>query len=194
MVLGNRNVCPDLENGFHDLGIARDLLLVSAGERFDLQQSQQLFDFPVCQSASLDAGGRANALNRRDAAERVQSLGRKRSERAPSPLELIDFAEKSQHAGGYLDRLCIHRSSSPPKESPDYTHLSTQKSTRLHSNRGRNDIFKMEGVTQVCSVRSLISLKPGHRMIQAVLNLRFYSKKHDLNRGMTHLSPHPMCQ
>ena len=75
-----------------------------------------------------------------------------------------------------------------------YAPLSTQKSTRLHSNRGRNDIFKMEGVTQVCSVRSLISLKPGHRMIQAVLNLRFCSKKHDLNRGMTHLSPHPMCQ
>lgn len=40
MVLGNRNVCPGLKNGFHDLGIARDLLLVSAGERLDLQQSR----------------------------------------------------------------------------------------------------------------------------------------------------------
>ena len=58
-----------------------------------------------------------------DAAERDQALGRKRSECAPSPLELINFAEKSQQAGGDLDRICIHGNSASLKLSPEYTRI-----------------------------------------------------------------------
>lgn len=110
--------------------------------------------------------------------------------RVTLPKSRVDFADKERKANSRPD---VREAALLPAESGEiaiiphqaearelirrvttgrrrrsYAPLSTHKSTRLHPNRGRIEIFKMEGATQVCSVRSLKSLEPGHRMIQAL--------------------------
>ena len=115
-----------MEDGLHDLGVSGDLLLVAGGEGFDLQIGEQALHVAVGEFAALDAGGGADALNGRHAAQGVQALGRQGSQRAPCSFELVDLGDEGEHfrrnrdVGG-LEHLTL---------TPIYTPISTHKSTR----------------------------------------------------------------
>jgi hypothetical protein len=76
--------------------VARDFLRVAGFERLDLKVREERFDFSVSELATLDAGGRADALDGRYAAQRRQALRRKRTKGAPRAFELIDFCDEAE--------------------------------------------------------------------------------------------------
>ena len=85
------------EYGLHDLRISGDFLFVARGEGFDVKIGEQPPDLRVSQPAAFDAGGRADALDGGHAAQRLEPLRRKRSQSAPSALELVDFADEGKN-------------------------------------------------------------------------------------------------
>ena len=103
VVLGERDVLPGREHQVHHLGVARHFLLVAGGEGLDLQVRQQALDFTVGQFAALDAGGGADALNRRHAPQGRQTIRRKRAQGTPRALELVDLGDQAQDLRGDLD-------------------------------------------------------------------------------------------
>ncbi len=57
VVLGDRDVVMGFEHALHDLGIARDLLLIACGKGPDRQIGQQALDLAIGELRALDAGG-----------------------------------------------------------------------------------------------------------------------------------------
>ena len=55
-VLGERDVGAGLEDQLHQLGVARDLLLVAAAEGAHIEPGQELLDLVVAELDALDAG------------------------------------------------------------------------------------------------------------------------------------------
>jgi hypothetical protein len=96
MVFRNGNVSPCMEDGFHDFSIAGDFLLVAAVEALDFQVGQQALNLAVGQLAALNAGGRSDAFDGGNMAQRPQPIRRKGTKRAPGALELINLSNQSQ--------------------------------------------------------------------------------------------------
>ena len=87
------NVLPGMKNRFHRLGITGNFLLIAGSKAFYVKVSKQVLDFAVSQFAAFNPGGRADAFDSGNPAQRIQSLWRKRPKRAPCALEFIDFGE-----------------------------------------------------------------------------------------------------
>ena len=79
VVFRDRNLRPRMKDGFHDLGVSSDLLLVAGGKGFDLQIGEQALHVAVGEFAALDARRGANALDGRHAAQGAQAFGRQGS-------------------------------------------------------------------------------------------------------------------
>ena len=63
VVFRDRNLRPRMKDGFHDLGVSRNFLLVPCGEFLDFETSEHLLNLSVGQLASLDARRGADTLN-----------------------------------------------------------------------------------------------------------------------------------
>ena len=70
VVFGERDLFPGPEEKLHRFGVPGDFLLVSRGERFDLQIEEQPLNFSVGEFAAFDAGRRTDAFNCCDASQR----------------------------------------------------------------------------------------------------------------------------
>ena len=103
VVLGERDVLPGREHQVHHLGVAGHFLFVAGGEGLDLQVGQQPLHLPVGQLAALDAGGGADALDGRHAAQRRQPVRRERAQGAPRAFELVDPGNEAQDLRRDLD-------------------------------------------------------------------------------------------
>ena len=60
-----------MEDRLHDLGIARNFLLVPCGEFLDFKAGEHLLDFAIGQLASLDTRGGTDTLDGGDTAKGV---------------------------------------------------------------------------------------------------------------------------
>ncbi len=97
VVLGERELAPHLEDELHGVGVAPDLLLVSASEGADRESGQDSLHFIVGQGHALDAGRGSDRLDRRDPLEIRQPLGCEVAERLPAALELVERGDALEH-------------------------------------------------------------------------------------------------
>ena len=65
VVLGEGDLRPGGEHQIHHLGVASHLLLVTGGEALDLKVGKQALNLAIRQLAAFNAGGGADAFNRR---------------------------------------------------------------------------------------------------------------------------------
>jgi hypothetical protein len=119
MVFADRKVLPRTEYEIHQARISSHLLLVAGGKGPDFEIRQQAPDLAIRKLAAFDACRRTDTLDRGDAAQGRQSIGRKRSQGAPCAFELVDPGDQAQDLRGNLNGVgSNHRTNT----TPNYTH------------------------------------------------------------------------